>query len=94
MTQLEPVAGDAQSLKNVVRSPAQGHWLRRLCATTATPLIVEIKVIWGILLQRFEFDLIDRDVHPDYATFVVGPRHPCRARYRRRRSSCTARVRT
>jgi sterol 14-demethylase len=54
----------------------------------------QIKVIWGILLQRCEFDLIGRDVHPDYATFVVGPRHPCRARYRRRRSSCTAGVRT
>jgi sterol 14-demethylase len=44
----------------------------------------QIKVIWGLLLQRFEFSLVDQSIEPDYATFVVGPRHPCRVRYRRR----------
>ena len=44
----------------------------------------QIKVIWSLLLRRFEFKLIDREPRPDYATFVVGPRAPCRVRYRRR----------
>jgi sterol 14alpha-demethylase len=44
----------------------------------------QIKVIWSILLRRYEFDLIDRDQRPNYATFVVGPRQPCRICYRRR----------
>jgi sterol 14-demethylase len=47
----------------------------------------QIKVIWGLLLQRFNFELVDTDVAPDYATFVVGPRAPCRVRYRRRQAS-------
>jgi sterol 14-demethylase len=41
-------------------------------------------VIWSVLLQRFDLDLVDSRVRPDYATFVVGPRAPCRVRYRRR----------
>jgi sterol 14-demethylase len=44
----------------------------------------QIKVIWGILLQRFDFKLLDEAAQPDYSTFVVGPQHPCRARYHRR----------
>lgn len=52
----------------------------------------QIKVIWGILLQRFEFELLDGDVDPDYDTFVVGPRHPCRVRYRRRLPAALAEV--
>ena len=52
----------------------------------------QIKVIWGILLQRFEFELLDGDVDPDYSTFVVGPRHPCRVRYRRRLPAALAEV--
>jgi sterol 14-demethylase len=43
----------------------------------------QIKVIWGILLQRFAFKLVDEDLRPDYSTFVIGPRQPCRAAYRR-----------
>jgi sterol 14alpha-demethylase len=50
----------------------------------------QIKVIWGLLLQRFDFDLVDDVVEPDYATFVVGPRHPCRVRYRRRQPAALA----
>jgi sterol 14-demethylase len=44
----------------------------------------QIKVIWGILLQRFDFKLLDAFVQPDYSTFVVGPRHPCRVNYQKR----------
>ena len=46
----------------------------------------QIKVIWSVLLQRFELTLVDTDARPDYTTFVVGPRRPCRVRYRRRAS--------
>jgi sterol 14-demethylase len=44
----------------------------------------QIKVIWGMLLQQYDFKLRDDPAVPDYATFVVGPRHPCRVHYARR----------
>lgn len=44
----------------------------------------QIKVIWARLLTRFDIAAIDGEPEPDYATFVVGPRTPCRIRYRRR----------
>jgi sterol 14-demethylase len=44
----------------------------------------QIKVIWSVLLHRYEFELISPDQRPDYATFVVGPHQPCLVRYRRR----------
>ena len=44
----------------------------------------QIKVIWGLLLQEFDFTLASGLPQPDYATFVVGPRLPCRVRYQRR----------
>jgi len=43
----------------------------------------QVKVIWSILLQRFELKLVQPHHEPDYATFVVGPRRPCLIRYRR-----------
>jgi len=43
----------------------------------------QVKVIWSILLQRFKFELVQRDHMPNYSTFVVGPRRPCLVRYRR-----------
>jgi sterol 14-demethylase len=45
----------------------------------------QIKVIWTSLLRRFEIELVEPDYRPDYRTLVVGPRQPCRIRYRRRR---------
>ena len=45
----------------------------------------QIKIIWSVLVRRFELSLATREHRPDYATFVVGPRPPCRLRYRRRR---------
>jgi sterol 14alpha-demethylase len=44
----------------------------------------QIKVIWTVLLRRFDFELIDPIAQPNYATFVVGPSPPCRVRYRLR----------
>src|SRR6185503_14094004 len=44
----------------------------------------QIKVIWSVLLERFDLQLIDRGERPNYATFVVGTQSPCRVRYRRK----------
>lgn len=44
----------------------------------------QIKIIWTLLLRRFDFELIDGAPQPDFTTFVVGPHAPCRLRYRRR----------
>jgi sterol 14-demethylase len=44
----------------------------------------QVKVIWSVLLQRYTFELVEREQHPNYATFVVGPRQPCLVRYRSR----------
>ena len=44
----------------------------------------QIKVIWTLLLRRFDFELVDPAARPDYATFIVGPRPPTMVRYRRR----------
>jgi sterol 14-demethylase len=44
---------------------------------------LQIKVIWTVLLRNFDFELLDANPQPDYSTFVVGPRRPCRMRYRR-----------
>jgi sterol 14alpha-demethylase len=50
----------------------------------------QIKIIWSVILRRFELSLSTRAHRPDYATFVVGPRPPCRLRYRRRRRAAVA----
>jgi sterol 14alpha-demethylase len=44
----------------------------------------QVKVIWSIMLQRYTFELVDREQRPNYATFVVGPHQPCLVRYRSR----------
>jgi sterol 14-demethylase len=46
---------------------------------------LQIMSIWSLLLRRFDFTLLQPAVEPNYETFVVGPRPPCRVRYRRRR---------
>lgn len=47
---------------------------------------LQVKAIWSVLLRRFEVELVDRAHQPNYATFVVGPRPPCRITYRRKGS--------
>ena len=44
----------------------------------------QIKVIWSGILRRYEIELAEQEYQPDYRTLVVGPRQPCRIRYRRR----------
>jgi sterol 14-demethylase len=45
---------------------------------------LQVKAIWSVLLRRFELELIDPNPQPNYSTFVVGPRPPCRLRFRRK----------
>ena len=44
----------------------------------------QIKVIWSVLLRRFELEPVSDECLPDYSTFVVGPRRPCMVKFRRR----------
>lgn len=44
----------------------------------------QIKVIWTSILRRYDVELVEPEYRPDYRTLVVGPRQPCRIRYRRR----------
>ncbi len=46
--------------------------------------IMQVKAIWTVLLDRFDFQS-DRQVPaPNYGSWVTGPRPPCRIRYKRR----------
>jgi sterol 14-demethylase len=44
----------------------------------------QVKVIWSVLLQMFDLELVHPHHQPDYSTFVVGPKRPCLIRYRRK----------
>ena len=46
----------------------------------------QIKVIWTGILRRFDIELVEPEYRPDYRTLVVGPKQPCRIRYKRRLS--------
>lgn len=48
--------------------------------------IMQIKTLWAVLLRRYEFELVEPSYDPDFNRMVVGPKQPCRIRYRRRRS--------
>ena len=52
----------------------------------------QVKVIWARILARFEIEPVGAEPAPDYSTFVVGPRQPCRIRYRRRRPARAPRL--
>jgi sterol 14-demethylase len=56
---------------------------RHKCMGNAFALL-QIKAILAILLRRYEFELVDPRVESDFHGLVVGPREPCRVRYRRR----------
>jgi sterol 14-demethylase len=44
----------------------------------------QVKVIWSVLLRRYDLELVSQEHRPNYTTFVVGPHQPCLVRYRRR----------
>lgn len=46
----------------------------------------QVKVIWSILLQQFNLELVQPSYEPDYTTWVVAPRQPCLVRYQRKKT--------
>ncbi len=47
--------------------------------------IMQIKAIWSVLFDRFEFDLDGNEFPvPNYGSWVTGPKVPCRLHYRAR----------
>ena len=45
---------------------------------------LQLKAIWTVLLDRFDFYLDTPIPAPNYGSWVTGPKKPCRIRYRRR----------
>ena len=45
---------------------------------------LQLKAIWAVLLDRFDFHLDAEFPEPNYGSWVTGPKEPCRVRYRRR----------
>lgn len=45
---------------------------------------LQLRAIWSVLLRDFEFELVEKNYEPDYNRLLVGPRQPCRVRYRRK----------
>ncbi len=62
---------------------------RHKCMGNAFALL-QVKAILAILLRRYTFELVHPHVESDFHGLVVGPKEPCRIRYRRRASAKTA----
>ncbi len=45
---------------------------------------MQLKAIWTVLLDRFDFHSDTEFPEPNYGSWVTGPKEPCRVRYRRR----------
>ena len=45
---------------------------------------MQLKAIWTVLFDRFDFEFATAFPEPNYGSWVTGPREPCRVRYRRR----------
>lgn len=45
---------------------------------------LQLKAIWTVLLDRFDFQLRTEFPAPNYGSWVTGPQEPCRLHYRRR----------
>jgi sterol 14-demethylase len=45
---------------------------------------LQLRALWSHLLRNFEFELLEGRYEPDYSRMLVGPRKPCRVRFRRR----------
>ena len=46
--------------------------------------IMQIKALWTVLFDRFDFELATTFPEPNYGSWVTGPQEPCRLRYKRR----------
>jgi sterol 14-demethylase len=55
---------------------------RHKCMGNAFALL-QIKTILAMLLRRYELELYGDTIEPDFQGLVVGPKRPCRLRYRR-----------
>ncbi|MBI4950645.1 MAG: cytochrome P450 [Myxococcales bacterium] len=53
--------------------------------------ILQVKAILAILLRRYEFELAGDPIASDFHGLVVGPKEPCRVRYRRRKVASVTR---
>jgi sterol 14-demethylase len=58
---------------------------RHKCMGNAFALL-QVKTIMAILLRSYEFELMQERVESDFHGLVVGPKEPCRVRYRRRKA--------
>jgi sterol 14-demethylase len=56
---------------------------RHKCLGNAFALL-QVKTILAVLLQRYEFDLHGDAIEDDFQSMVIGPKEPCRLRYRLR----------
>jgi len=45
---------------------------------------LQVKIIWSILLRKFDFELCQEHPQPDYSTIVVGPKSPCMIKFKRK----------
>ena len=46
---------------------------------------LQLRAVWSHLLRHFDFELVESRYEPDYSRLLVGPRLPCRVRYKRRK---------
>ncbi len=49
--------------------------------------LLQLKAIWTVLLDRFDFELASEFPTPNYGSWVTGPKPPCQVRYRRRQQA-------
>jgi len=45
---------------------------------------LQVKIIWSILLRKFDFELCQEHPQTDYSAFVVGPKSPCMVKFKRK----------
>ena len=55
---------------------------------------MQIKTIWSVLIRNYEFELVGKLPEPDYEGMVVGPKHPCTIRYKKRKESLSTTTKT
>lgn len=59
---------------------------RHMCLGASFALL-QIKAIFAMLLRHYDFELLGDPIESDFHGLVVGPKMPCRVRYRRRRKA-------
>ena len=55
---------------------------------------MQIKTIWSVLIRNYEFELVGKLPEADYEGMVVGPKHPCTIRYKKRKESLSTTTKT